>query len=378
MRKKAIALMLCAALMAALAGCGRPQTEPDSRVSGNDQGISEMPQKDPESVPVLAELPDPPRDVQANYPILARSFSDAESESMANHNAKRCALLVVNYYYCRCLYSDGSCSLVRYEIIDNNLRHRTKLISDCPADYLSEFDGRLYYLNADGFPESIETDGTGRRIELDAACQSLQREGDALYCLLSDGTLLALRGDRREALIGNCSWAFVSEQGVFYTSASDGKLHLLDPEARTDVTLTSEAASSPMLIGEKLFFVSDEPDGRHICALNLSDGTQQRMADAFRGEAEYYRGWDGSWQMRLTSLGGSAGQQMVSCSEAFAVSPSMGGSMPGDWIRRCRGVDDVVRTDELFSADGTPLGFELVLPGGGSYPSLAADNEPEK
>ena len=28
-------------------------------------------------------------------------------------------------------------------------------------------------------------------------------------------------------------------------------------------------------------------------------------------------------------------------------------------------------------SNGEALGFELVLPGGGSYPSLAADNPPE-
>lgn len=378
MRKKAIALLLCTTLLIALTGCGKPQTKPDMRSAENGQGEDGIQTEERENVSALAELPNPPRAVEARFPLLDRPFSDAESEAMANHNARRCALLVVNYYYCCCLYSDGSCALVRYEIIDNNLRHRTKLVSDCSADYLSEFDGRLYYLNAEGFPESVNTDGTDRRVELDAACQSLQRKGEALYCLLSDGTLLTLRGDNREALIGGCTWAFVSEQGIFYTSASDGKLHLLDPLARTEAILTSEAASTPMLIGTKLFFASDEQDGRHICALNLSDGTQQRMESAFRGEPEFFRDWGGSWQMRLTSLGGAPGQQTVSCDGAFGESPATDSSMPGNQLRRCRGIDDVLRTDELFSADGAALGFELVLPGGGSYPSLASDNEPEK
>ena len=142
--------------------------------------------------------------------------------------------------------------------------------------------------------------------------------------------------------------------------------------------LTSEKALTPMVIGTTLFFTADEADGRHVCALNLVDGTKQRMAAACRGDAEFFRGWDGSWKMRLSSLGGAPGQQTLSCAEVFDSAPAIENSVPDNGIRRCRGVDDVLRTDELLSADGTVLGFELVLPGGGSFLSLAAENKPEK
>ena len=132
-----------------------------------------------------------------------------------------------------------------------------------------------------------------------------------------------------------------------------------------------------MVIGTTLFYAADEPDGRHIRALDLASGTQRRMDAPFRGEAEFFRDWDGLWQLRFTRLGGAAGQQTVSCGELFDASPAVRSAPDGE-LRRCRGVDDVLRTDELFAPDGTALGFELVLPGGGSYPSLAADNVPEK
>ena len=272
MTTRPIALLLCAALLLTLAGCGSPRQVNDARAGAPEPERTAPQTEQGQTLPPAAEAPEQPRSTEASFPLLARVFSDAESEDMANLNARRCALLVVNYYYCRCLYADGSSALVRYEIVDNNLRHRSVLTPDCPADFLSESEGRLYYLNADGAAESVGTDGSGRRVELDAPCLSLQLFNGALYCLLADGTLLALRGGEKEALLAGCARAFVSEQGVFYTAASDGRAHLFDPEALTDVTLTAEAALCPTLIGTTLYYAAEEADGRHLRALDLADG----------------------------------------------------------------------------------------------------------
>ena len=377
MTTRLIALLLCAALLLTLAGCGSPRQVNDTRAGAPEPERTAPQTEQGQTLPPAAEAPEQPRSTEASFPLLARAFSDAESEDMANLNARRCALLVVNYYYCRCLYADGSSALVRYEIVDNNLRHRSVLTPDCPADFLSESEGRLYYLNADGAAESVGTDGSGRRVELDAPCLSLQLFNGALYCLLADGTLLTLRGGEKEVLLAGCARAFVSEQGVFYTAASDGRAHLFDPEALTDVPLTAEAALCPTLIGTTLYYAAEEADGRHLRALDLADGAQRRMAQAFRGELEFFRGWDGQWRLRLDGLGGAAGQQTLLLAAAFDDAPAVQ-SAADAYRRLCRGLGDGLRTDELFSADGAALGFELVLPGGGAHTSLAADNPPEK
>ncbi len=357
MTTRPIALLLCAALLLTLAGCGSPRQVNDTRAGAPEPERTAPQTEQGQTLPPAAEAPEQPRSTEASFPLLARAFSDAESEDMANLNARRCALLVVNYYYCRCLYADGSSALVRYEIVDNNLRHRSVLTPDCPADFLSESEGRLYYLNADGAAESVGTDGSGRRVELDAPCLSLQLFNGALYCLLADGTLLALRGGEKEALLAGCARAFVSEQGVFYTAASDGRAHLFDPEALTDVTLTAEAALCPTLIGTTLYYAAEEADGRHLRALDLADGAQRRMAQAFRGELEFFRGWDGQWRLRLDGLGGAAGQQTFFLAAAFDAAPAVQ-SAADAYRRLCRGLGDGLRTDELFSADGAALGFE--------------------
>ena len=366
MRTRPIALLLTAALLLTLAGCGTPRRE---RGAAQDE-----PQRLPDApAPAGAEAL---RSVEAAFPLLSAPLSEAESEEMVNHNARRCAMLAVNYYYCRCLYADGSCALVRYEIVDNVLRHRTRLVPDCPADFLCQSGERLYYLGADRGVESVSTDGGGRRRELDAPCLSLQLHGGTLYCLRRDGVLLALRGGAEETLLEGCAWAFVTERGIFYTAAADGRAHLFDPAARTDMTLSAEAALSPTLIGTTLYYTADEEGARRLCALELTDGTRRRMETAFTGEAEFLRGWDGEWQLRVTGLGGAAGQQLLPLGAAFdGAQPAQ--EVQGGFARRCRGLDDVLHTDELLGPDGESLGFELVLPGGLSVPSLAADNAPE-
>lgn len=366
MRKRGIALLLCAALLAALAGCGAPRPETDSRMPPAAASESAAPEQ---------ALPEPPRSVEASFPLLSSPFSDAGTEAMVNHNARCCALLSGTQYFCRCLYADGSCALVRYEIVDNIPRGRTRLVADCPADYLCESGGRLYYLNGEARPESVSFDGSGRREELDEPCLSLQLFGGALYCLRADGLLLRVDGGK-EALLAGCAWAFVSDRGIFYTAASDGRAHLFDPAARTDVTLTAEAALSPTLVGTTLLYAADEPDGRHLRALELSDGTHRRMEAVFEGLPELLLDWDEGWQLRLTALGGAEGQQLIAVGAAFEPSPAVR-NVPGEELRRCRGVHDVLHTDELLAPDGSALGFELVMPVGISTRSLAADNPPE-
>ena len=363
MKKKLLAALLCAALLLTLAGCGAPREEKSAPAP-----TTEATPETGTAIPGVESVP-------LRFPLLERPFSEAESEEMINHNARRCALSVVNYYYCRCLYSDGSRALVRWEIVDSFLRSRTRLVADCGADFLCEDGGRLYYLASDGRPESVRTDGTERRVELDAPCLSLQRRGDTLYCLKADGTLLALRGGESEALLTGCAWAFVSGRGIFFLAA-DGRAHLFDAAARTDVTLTSAAAEGPTVIGTTLFYLSPEADGRRLCALDLQSGEARRTEAVFSGELDFLRAEDGEFCLRLTLPGGEE-QRVVSCGAAFDTPLGEWGTESAP-LRRCRGLEYPLRTDELLSSDGSALGLALMLPGGGSYPSLAADNPPEK
>ena len=382
MKTKWIALALCAALLITLAGCGRPRADANSAQTAPPKA-AEPPQAAPDaqSAPApedapspAAAAPEPPRSVPLSFPLLSSAFSAEETDEMINHNARRCALMVVNYYYCCRLYSDGGRALVRFEIVDNKLRDRQLLIPDCGAEFLSESGGRLYCLGADGRPVSVSTDGTDLRVELDTPCLSLQLFDGALYCLAADGTLLRLSGGGREALLAHCSSAFVSRCGVFYTAAADGRAHLFDPAARTDVTLTASAADTLSVIGTELWYAASEPDGRHVCALDLMTGAERRMAEPFSSAADFFRGWDGVCRLRLTLAGE---QRSIACAAVFDT-PLSGWERESGERRLTRALNAPLRTEELFSADGAALGFSLIMPGGSADLSLAADNPPEK
>ena len=343
-KKRMIAALLSVLLLLPLCACGARRDVEKS-----------LPQETGQNEPGVTAAPAPEIvSTEASFPLLAAPFSDAQSEAMVNHNCRRCALMVENYFYCGCALSDGSRALVRFEVIDGGLYRPEVLRGGCGADYLTLWDGRLYYLGPGGRPESIALDGSDCRAELNETCLSLQPFGGALYCLLPDGTLLALRGGEREQLPIRCGWAFVSDAGVFYTAAADGRAHLYDPASRTDIVLTAAAAEGLTVIKQMLYFAADGA----LCALDLANGELLRSEYPLAAAPEFLWSYDYGWyarlriggETRLAPLGGLFGN--------VASFPAAEGS------RVCRAVDGDLRTDELFDASGATVAFALVMPDG--------------
>ena len=359
MKKRLLCALLALLLAVPLCACGGAERETEvAAVSAAEEA--------PAAAEAVTAIDEPV------FPLLSAPFSERESEAMVNHNAARFALLVDNFYYTRGYYADGGCALVRYEVIDESLHHRTVLVDDCGADYLTETGGRLYYLNSAHTVESVSTGGGDVREELALRCRSLQLYDGALLALAEDGTLLSLRGGETETLLGGCSWAFASSAGVFYTALSDGRVHLYRPEARTDVTLTAAAAETPTVIGRTLYYLAREGDGGHLCALDLVDGTSRRMASAVSRAPDFIRLGSG-WGVRLFGLVGETQQRTAAC-EALFDEPLVSTTAEPGRLFVCRGLDGDLRTDEILYLDGTPLGTALILPDGRSYPLYAEDN----
>ena len=351
MRKRVVCALLALLLAAPLCACGRAKAAPETAAPAADaERASEIP---------------------AAFPLLSAPFTEEESEAMANHNAARFALLDTDRYFTREYFDDGSCALVRYTIVDAVPRDRTVLAPDCAADYLALLDGRLYFLGDGGRVESMKADGAERRTELDRPCRSLQVFGGALICLGADGTLLSLRGGEEETLLSGCAWAFVSAEGVFYTALSDGRAHLYRPEARTDTALTDAAAESPTVIGRMLYYLAREGDGAYLCALDLFDGESLRLDEPVLPPAEFLP-LDGEWSVRLRFVPDGARQMTAPCGALFSSAAFVPAG--GAERMRCRSLDADLRTEELLSPDGAPLGTALILPDGRSYPFYAADN----
>lgn len=365
MKKILCGALLAALLLVLLSACGRKAETPvPAAESAEAPSSAQRPPVPSGEIPVQSAA--------AVFPLLDAPFSDAESEEMVNHNCARFSLVDVDRYYTRGYFDDGSCGLFRYTVVDAVLRDRAVLLFDCGADYLTQKDGRLYFLGEAGRIESILPDGTARRTELDLPCRSLQLCEGTFYCLTEEGTLLALRGGEPEPLLAGCGWAFVSTQGIFYTALADGRVHLYRSGTRTDLVLTAEAAQTPTVIARRLYYLTQESDGLHLLALDLFSGERFRLADPLSQPADFIR-LGGGWALRFSAADTPARQLSVPCDTVFDAHAAFTDVSASD-LMRCRGLDGDLRTEELLDANGSPVGTALVLPDGRLYASYAAEN----
>ena len=360
MKKKLLcALLCCALLLASLTGCGR----------GGGQTPPEASPSLPSATPSAAQMPAPPAEAPTRaFPLLSAPLGFAESQEMINHNARRCALLIEDAYYLGELFSDGSRALVRYEVIDNRLHHRRVLVRDCAAEALCAWNGQLCFLGADGRVERVNPDGSGHAVFWEEPCDNLQLWNGTLLALTKSGALVDLSGG--EMLLYGCRDAFATSAGIFFVSLSDGRAHLYDSESKTDLTLTGGRAAQLTLIGTRLYYVTDEPDGRRLCALDLMTGEEECRSAPFTGPCDFYPDENGVWQVRL------GGRDVAPLDGVFDASVALTPSADGP--RRLRALDDPLRTEELLGPDGESLGFAFVLPYGLGQELPASGNKPEK
>ena len=364
MKKKVLCALLAALLLVPLSACGkRAETPAAAQAPAAAQSAPAIPAL-PESVTAGS--------AESAFPLLDAPFSDAETEEMVNHNCARFSLVDVDRYYTRSYYEDGSCCLARYTVVDAVLRDRAELLRDCPAEYLTQSDGRLVFLGETHRVESVLPDGTDRRTELDLPCRSLQLCEGTFYCLTEEGTLLALRGGEPEPLLAGCGWAFVSTQGIFYTALADGRVHLYRSGTRTDLVLTAEAAQTPTVIARRLYYLTQENDGLHLLALDLVSGERFRLAAPLSQPADFIR-LGGGWGLRFSAADAPTRQLSVPCDTVFDARAAFTDASASE-LMRCRGLDGDLRTEELLDANGSPVGTALVLPDGRLYASYAAEN----
>ena len=352
MKKRILAAALCALLLLALCACGlfaEPEEGDASPQSGAKTDAPAYPAA-PERIPA-----------ETVFPLLGAPFTDAESEAMLNHLCRRGALFSDAEYFSVCRFASGESALAHFDVIDLGLYDPSILCRGFEASYLCERGGRLYFLGENGRPESMLFDGADRRIELDAPCRSVQLFDGALCCLTEDGVLLALRGEERETLLDGCAWAFVCDEGVFYTATADGRAHLFRPADRSDLCLTAGAADGLAVIGDKLLYLTPEGEGYALCALSLRDGSEQRASAPLACAPDYLYDASGNWQVRATLTDGT--EVLVPFSSLFRA--ELASLAPAGETRRCRMLDGDLHTDELpeAAAAGEPC-FALVLPDG--------------
>ena len=351
--KRIAALLLCLSLLAALCACGGGS----GGDGGDDVRGSALPTPS-QAAPAARE------ELTLSFPLISAPFSDAETEAMINHNCRSCALMIEDRYYCCRVLPDGGRELGSYQVIDGGLLRYASLVGDCGAEFLCLRGDRLCFLGPGGRPESMLPDGSDRRVELERECLSLQLRGDTLYCLTADGELSALAGGGGTALLSGARWAFVSDAGVFWSSAADGRAHLFDPASGTDLCLTLCPATELTVVGGELFYTAHEDGALRVRALDLIGGGERVCSAMTLDEApEYLYDSRTGWALRFTAdSSGGRRQLLAPCGGVFDAQFSA--LTVEDAPRRCRWLSVPLRLDELLDGSGGTLGFALVLPDG--------------
>lgn len=248
--------------------------------------------------------------------------------------------------------------LVRYALRVEGLCEWEVLAEDCVPEWLTELDGRLYYING-GNIECVRTDGKGRRTLREGNCSYLQvREGRLYFCDEAGRFCTAgLDGKGEEILINDrCFYPFLLRDAVLYQSHSDGeRLHLYRIEDGDNTPITFEPGYAPVIAEGRLYYTG--PDGLVSTGLDGFD-EESVPVSGLLGAAELLPQEDGYGLRCLTDENGP--RQWTASAEA----PEERQYVAYSGYRLCDYVGDGYRVDAWYNPDGRIRCFVLSLPDG--------------
>ena len=160
--------------------------------------------------------------------------------------------------------------LAEYSLSDG-LRRNAVLAENCVPAFLTELDGRLYYVNQreNNVLESIAIDGSYRKILKEGPCDWLLIEDGALY--YCDGEQRWCRSEpdgsgETRLMERPCVSPWSLGDSLLYQSPDDERLHLYWFADGTDVTLTEHGAWAPVIWDGRLYYSSEE----RLCSVGLN------------------------------------------------------------------------------------------------------------
>ncbi len=251
MKARVILLVLLLALL--LAACGRDEAEPAG-----------------------GELSAPPGSGSAVQHLLP-SLSLEESQAMARFlNANR-VLLAEDRLFCYDFDEDWSPVLASYRWEDGALSDYTVLARGCVPEYLCRADGWLYYIErSSGAVERVPEQGGDRQLVRAGPCRWLSLRDGILYFCDQTGRFLSLDPARHQETLlleGPCGVAWPLDGAILYRSERDGgRLYLHRLADGSDLALSAEAAGSPLLWEDRLWYCG----GGALHSLDL-DGQDPRV-----------------------------------------------------------------------------------------------------
>ena len=317
------------------------------------------------AVPEEEQTPEPT--AASGFVSILTNFDTEQSKRMANFMGVNRAHIEDNMLYCFEYDKDYAPVLACYEIADGGLTHFKVLAEDCVPQYLSFWEGRLYYINGNGSSavESIGADGSDRRVLLDEPCTCLQLWDGCLYFCDASGNFCraGLDGGDKTLLIDDiCCYAYYMDGAVLYQSGSDGEsLHWVELESGTDRKLTGTVSYVPVILENTLYYTQKTAEGNRICSLELDTGyTQVYETPLIKGAAEFIYDEARGWCVRAIPADERVEQSIISVQELGTGAWTQCGY---SGYRLCDWAGDG-RIDAAYENGGRLRNFVLVWPQG--------------
>lgn len=298
---------------------------------------------------------------------LSTNFDTRRSEHMSDFMSGGRAAVQDNMVYGLEFDENYAPVLAGYEVLDGGLSRFKILAEGCVPEYLTYYEGRLYYINGSSFKvESISADGSDRRVLLDEPADCLQIVDGLMYFCDASGRFCRaeLDGSGKTMLIDDaCFYAYCFDGMVLYQSGNDGEsLHLRKLEDGSDIKLTDTVSYAPVIIENTLYYTQGTNDGNRVCGVDLSSGiVQVYETPIIKGAAEFVYDAEKGWLARFVPIDERLEQSLIPVAEL--------GEYEGDpcgysGYRLCDHAGGGIRIDAEYENGGRLRCFVLTLPDG--------------
>lgn len=313
-----------------------------------DSGVSD----EPESTQIVDE------------PTYVPQLTDEDSAAMAAFMNKNRALIYEGALYT--LEFDGEYKPVLARYTSDGAY--TILADDCVPEFLTVFDGRLYYINSrrGNVIESAALDGSDRRVISDEGCGWLEIYSGELYFNDAEAKYRHMKPDGSGdtlLLQGPCFYPYIFDGHVIYQDGRDECLYMADASTGETLRLSYVPAYAPVIIGGELYATEKTNAGYGIYKLDFASGTAQSYEGHVLGStAELYISSE-EWQLRYPDADGKQYTLPLAALNGEAAACGYDGYRRAEYFMKGYTVESEyepngrIRRFLISGADGTETGY---------------------
>ncbi len=215
-------------------------------------------------------------------------LSDEQSREMMNFMSESRACTAENRLYTADFDENYQPCLASYEINGKMLSDFRILVENCMPEFMTEYDGSIYYLNtANGRSvEKLSPDGS-REVLNSGPCDFLRVTDGSLYYCDSRQRLCksGLDGTGEQIVMPEaCFYPYVLGDKLLYQKARNEHLYLYDFADGSDMEITDIPAYAPVIIRDRLYCTLT--DGIYSADLEGMSPVKYELA-GIQGTVEY-------------------------------------------------------------------------------------------